>query len=67
MKPFFDGQRAFKNPRFNRGPNGGLLIEPNPHKEGTKKHQDWETGYNKAYRENLEELRKQAGGGSQEV
>lgn len=49
MKPFFEGKKAFSNPRFYRGLNGKLLIEANPYEEGTKKYQDWETGYNEAY------------------
>jgi hypothetical protein len=49
MKPFFEGQRAFRNPRFYKGKNGKLILEANPYKEDTKDYKDWEYGFQKAY------------------
>jgi hypothetical protein len=55
MKPFHEGQRAFKNPRFYKGKTGALLLEPNPYKENTKDHRDYEYGFQTAYYDNLGE------------
>jgi hypothetical protein len=53
MKPFHEGQRAFKNPRFYRGKQGNLLLEENPYKENTKDYRDWEYGFQTNYFNNL--------------
>ena len=55
MKPFHEGQRAFKNPRFYRGKTGNLLLEGNPYKENTKDYRDWEYGFQTNYYNNLGE------------
>jgi hypothetical protein len=49
LKPFFEGQRAFRTPRFYKGKLGYLLLEGNPYKEDTKDHKDWEYGFQTAY------------------
>ena len=55
MKPFHEGRRAFRKPKFEQTEKG-YILEGNPYEKNTKDHRDWEFGFNKGYYENLEKL-----------
>jgi hypothetical protein len=57
MKPFHQGQRDFKYPKF-RKTKKGYILEGNPYEENTKDYRDYEFGYNKAFYNNLDNLRE---------
>ena len=45
------GMKAFRKPQ-------GKMVAANPHEVGTHKHKEWELGFNKAYFQNLERVKK---------
>lgn len=62
MKPFHEGQRAFRKPNF-RQTKRGYILEGNPYEEDTKDYRDWEFGFSKAFYDNLEKVQSREGSG----